>query len=144
MLYTHRPAITREMPSSPGEMLPLEEFCTRVLSLHKGTRFAGIANSRGELVAHAYRKGLKPMLSKKDATLSTFQSFLRMGTRTVLEKKLGGMVYEFEMYNKVKRATVSVRLSGSLHIFMVSFDTEVDHDRIILKKIIPLLDDLTL
>lgn len=84
------------------------------------------------------------MLSKKDATLSTFQSFLRMGTRTVLEKKLGGMVYEFEMYNKVKRATVSVRLSGSLHIFMVSFDTEVDHDRIILKKIIPMLDDLTL
>lgn len=127
-----------------GTVSPLEGFCSQVLSLHKGIRFAGLADSRGELVGHAYRKGLKPLLSREDAKLSVIQSFLRMGTRTALEKKLGGMLYEFERYRKVKRATIPVKGSGGLYIFMISFDTRVDHDSIILKKVVPMLGELTL
>ncbi len=125
-------------------MLPVEEFCSKVLSLHKGIRFAGMADSRGELVGHAYRKRIKPLLSMQDAKLSVIQSFLRMGTRTALEKKLGGMVYEFERYRKVKRATIPVRASGGLYIFMISFDVDADHDSIIMNRVVPMLDDLTL
>lgn len=83
-------------------------------------------------------------LSREDAKLSVVQSFLRMGTRTALEKKLGGMVYEFEMYRKVKRVTIPVRAADSVYIFMISFDIGVDHDLIILKKVIPMFDKLTL
>lgn len=52
--------------------LPLEEFCSQVLSLHKGIRFAGLADGKGELVSHAYRKGLEPLLSGEDTKLSIF------------------------------------------------------------------------
>lgn len=67
-----------------------------------------------------------------------------MGTRVVLEKKLGSTVYEFEMYEKVKRATIPVRSHGGLYIFMISFDVDVDHDAIILHKVVPMLDKLAL
>jgi hypothetical protein len=120
----------------------MEKFCAQVLSLDKTIRFAGIADSRGELVSHVYRKGIKPLLTKEDARLSILQSFLRMGTRTALERKLGGTVYEFEMYQNVKRATIPLKLKNGLHIFMISFDVKAEHEPIILDKIIPMLDDL--
>jgi hypothetical protein len=49
------------------------------------------------------------------------------------------------MYSKVKRATIPLRKDGTItHMLMVSFDVEVDHEPLILKKIIPMAGDLAL
>ena len=68
-----------------------------------------------------------------------------MGTRMQFDDKLGGTVYAFTMHGKVKRATIPIKRSTKgLHIFMISFDTNVNQEPIILKKILPLLDELVL
>lgn len=42
---------------------------------------------KGKLVAEAYRKGLVPLLTKKETELSALQSIVRMTTREALEEK---------------------------------------------------------
>ena len=123
----------------------ISDFCTGILAFDKGIRFAGIANREGQLIAYAYRKGIVPLITPKETEVSVLQSFIRMGTRTTLEQKLGDTVYAFTMYKKVKRATMPIRKSSQVtHIFMVSFDVEVNHEPIILGKIIPALEKLEL
>jgi hypothetical protein len=125
--------------------LTISDFCTGILTLNKGIRFVGIANREGQLIAYAYRKGIVPLLTPKETEISVLQSFIRMGTRTTLEQKLGDTVYAFTMYKKVKRVTMPIRNSSQVtHIFMVSFDVEVEHEPIILNKIMPELEKLTL
>lgn len=68
-----------------------------------------------------------------------------MSTRETLEKKLGSTVYVFAMYEKVKRVTIPVRNSTKIsHIMLVSLDVDVDHEPIILHKILPELKHLAL
>jgi hypothetical protein len=125
--------------------LTISDFCSSILTLNKGIRFAGIANREGQLIAYAYRKGIVPLLTPRETEISVLQSFIRMGTRTTLEQKLGDTVYAFTMYKKVKRVTMPIRNSSQVtHIFMVSFDVEVEHEPIILNKIMPELEKLTL
>ncbi len=63
--------------------------------------------------------------------------------------KLGGILlplrHYYHAYRKVKWVTIPIRNSSKItHIFMVSFDVEVDHEPIILNGIIPELGNLVL
>ena len=113
------------------------------MELDKGIRFAGLANKEGTLVAHSYRKGIIPLLMEKEIEILALQSSIRMSTRTTLEKKLGEALYAFTVYKKVKRATIPVRdSSGIIYLLMVSFDTDVNPESIILEGIIPRLNEI--
>lgn len=116
-------------------MQPSDELCTSILELDPSIRFAGFADGLGRMVASAYRKGTVPLLTKEESEMSVTQSILRMGTRSTLEAKLGRTVFAFAMYEKVKRATIP---AGN-HFLMVSFDTNAEHEPIIMEKILPLL-----
>lgn len=119
------------------------DFCYWVLDLHKGIRFAGLASSTGRLVGHAYRRGLKPLATKEESESSILSTFTKMDTRAAMEKRYGRTIYAFALYENVKRATIPVKESSKItHIFMVSCDTDVDHEPIILKQIIPRLNSL--
>ena len=125
--------------------LTINDFCASILRLDRGIRFVGVANREGKLIGHAYRKGIVPLLTPQETEVSVLQSFIRMGTRATLEKKLGDTVYSFTMYQKVKRVTIPLRGSSKItHIFMVSFDMDVDHEPIVVKRIIPELENLVL
>lgn len=129
-----------EMPAAS-----VHDFCSTVLGLHPGVRFVGIADMQAKLIQHVYRKGLFPLLSDREVEKSILQSAIRMGTRSLLESKMGETVYSFSMYSKVKRATIPLRRDGTItHILMISFDVEVDHEPLILKQIIPMAKDLAL
>ncbi|HJT47501.1 MAG TPA: hypothetical protein VJ729_04905 [Nitrososphaeraceae archaeon] len=109
-------------------------LCKQILQLDKNIRFAGIANIEGKLVSQEYREGLESFLTKEESELSVMQSIIRMGTRKVLEEKVGKTIYAFALYEKVKRATMPL---GDSSILMVSFDIEANHEYIILNKILP-------
>jgi hypothetical protein len=109
-------------------------LCKQILQLDKTIRFVGIANIEGKLVAQEYRVGLESFLTKEESELSVMQSIIRMGTRRVLEEKVGKTIYAFALYEKVKRATIPL---GDSSILMVSFDIEANHEYIILNKILP-------
>ena len=110
-------------------------LCEQILELDKTIRFVGIANLEGKLIAQEYRKGLRSLLTKEESELSAMQSIIRMGTRKVLEEKIGRTIYAFASYEKVKRVTIPLDDA----ILMISFDKEANHDSIILDKILPLI-----
>ena len=116
-----------------------EELCKEFLALDNGIRFVGAADMRGKITASAHRQGLKSLLTKEESELSATQSILRMGTRKTMEQKLGRTVYAFAMYEKVKRVTIPIKDNG---ILMLSFDIEVDHEPIIVGKVVPRLKAL--
>ena len=121
----------------------INDFCHWVLDLDKGIRFAGLASSSGKLVGSAYRKGLKPLATKEESEASVLNSFTKMNTRNAMAGKFGKTVYAFALYENVKRATIPIVESSKVtHIFMASFDTNVEHEPIILNQIIPRINGL--
>ncbi|WP_415280898.1 hypothetical protein [Candidatus Nitrososphaera sp. FF02] len=122
-----------------------QDFCKEILALDRGIRFAGIADMMAEVVYSKYRSGIIPLLGEKEVKIAILQSAIRVGTRGNHEPKLGETVYSFTLYRKVKRATIPIRKGDRItHMLMVSFDVEVDHEPLIVKKIIPLMERLVL
>ncbi len=120
-------------------------LCSRLLTLDEGIRFVCLADMEGNIVGHARRKGMVPLLNPKETKMMVLQSVIRMSTRATLEEKLGGTVYAFAMYEKVKRVTIPLRNSSRItHVVLASFDPGVDHEPIILDKILPELGRLLL
>lgn len=111
-------------------------LCKQILQLDKTIRFVGIASIEGKLIAQEYREGVQPFLTKEESELSALQSIIRMGTRKMLEEKVGKTIYAMALYEKVKRVSMPL---GDSNILMVSFDIEANHEDIILNKILPLV-----
>ena len=116
----------------------LKDLCRQILAEDSWIRFAGISNKFGKQIAGEYRKGLIPLLTERQSDLSAIESIIRMNTRIDLQSQMGKPIYSFTMYEKIKRATISLD-SKEYNILMVSFDTEADHESIILNKIIPFI-----
>lgn len=123
---------------------PVDGLCSRLLTLDEGIRFVCLADMEGNIVGHARRKGLMPLLNPKETKMMVLQSVIRMSTRATLEEKLGDAVYAFAMYEKVKRVTIPLRNSSITHVVLASFDPGVDHEPIVLDKILPELGRLLL
>jgi hypothetical protein len=96
---------------------------------------------KGKLVAEAYREGLVPLLTKQETELSALQAIVKMATRESLEeKKLGKTIYAFALYEKIKRATIPLRVETMCdYILLISFDLETEQESVILNKILPLV-----
>lgn len=115
-----------------------EDVCQNIIDLDKTIRFAGITNMRRTIMSAKYRAGLVPLLTQQETIESVEHSVLRMGTRRVMEAKLGKILYSITFYEKVKRAVMPIGKDGDF-ILVVSFDNEADHDLIIRNKIMPLI-----
>jgi hypothetical protein len=63
-----------------------------------------------------------------------------MNTRKDFESKLGKPIYSFTIYQKIKRATITLE-NEEYPILMASFDKEADHANIIVNKILPMIND---
>ena len=101
-------------------------------------RFAAISNKFGKQIAGEYRKGLIPLLTERQSDLSAIESIIRMNTRRDLQLQIGKPIYSFTLYEKIKRTTISLD-NKDYPILMISFDTDAEHESIILDKIIPFI-----
>lgn len=119
-------------------------ICTQVLALDDAIRFAGIATREARIAAAMYREGVVPLLTTKEAELSMVQSVMRMSIRYTMEEKFGYAIYATAVYEKVKRATITLFDDrGDCESFLlVSFDAEANHEEIITKKILPFLKEI--
>jgi hypothetical protein len=115
-----------------------EKICDEIVELDGSIRFAAIANNMGKLVAAKFKPGVKALLSKEEIEDNIIKAVLRMKTREDYEQKLGKTIYTFALYDKVKRASISLD-QEKYSLLMVSFDVAADHDSIILHKILPRL-----
>ena len=115
-----------------------EKICDEIVELDGSIRFAAIANNMGKLVAAKFKPGVKALLTKEEIEDNIIKAVLRMKTREDYEQKLGKTIYTFALYDKVKRASISLD-QEKYSLLMVSFDVAADHDSIILHKILPRL-----
>ena len=120
----------------------LDSICDQVLHSDTSIRFVGIPNKMGKLVVSRYRGGLIPIITEQEIEILAIESVLRMNTRKDFESKFGRPIYSFTLYEKVKRATISLQDNNNedYPILMVSFDRGADHDTIIMKKILPIIN----
>jgi len=97
----------------------------------------------GKLVVSKYRDGLIPIITEQEIEMLAIESVLRMNTRKDFESKFGRPIYSFTLYEKVKRATITLHDNNNEEypILMVSFDREANHDSIILNKILPIIEE---
>src|ERR671918_719506 len=116
--------------------IDMHNLCKQIIELDSTIRFAGIPNKFGKQIVVEYRRGLAPLLTDSESELYAIESVIRMNTRKDYESKLGKPIYSFTLYEKIKRTTISLD-NKDYPILMVSFDTDADHESIILNKIIP-------
>ena len=123
----------------------LHSICDQVLHSDTSIRFVGIPNKMGKLVVSRYRDGLVPIITEQEIEILAIESVLRMNTRKDFESKFGRPIYSFTLYEKVKRAIITLQDNNSEEypILMVSFDREADHDSIIMNKILPIIKEFT-
>jgi len=120
----------------------LSSLCEHVLEADKSVRFAGIANKFGSKTVFEYRKGLVPLLTENESTLSTIESVIRMNTRIGeknIELKLGRPIYSFTLYEKIKRVTFLLD-DQDYPILMLSLNREAtDQESVVLSKILSIV-----
>ena len=115
----------------------LKDACLQILTEDSSIRFAGFSDKFGKQIAGEYRKGIIPLLTESQSDLYAIESIIRMNTRRDLESQIGKPIYSFTLYEKIRRATISLD-NKDYPILMVSFDLNADHESIILNKIIPI------
>ena len=127
------------MASSSGSPPTIfEEFCQLILGVDESIRFVGIAALNGAVLATKYRANLIPLLTQEETASSIKYSVWRVGSRRVLEEKLGKTLYVVATYEKLKRATIPVGQDGQ-SILIVTFDKESDAESIIRNKILTII-----
>lgn len=118
----------------------LDSLCSRIIESDISIRFVGISNKMGNHIISRYRRGLIPLLTPEEIEKLAIESVLRMNTRKDFESKLGKPIYSFTIYQKVKRVTIALE-NIEYPILMTSFDTEADHENIIVNKILPMVNE---
>jgi hypothetical protein len=116
----------------------LRRLCNQILQSDSSVRFVGIPNKMGRQIVSSYRYGLILLLTPQEIEIFAIESVLRMNTRKDFESKLGKPIYSFTLYEKIKRATITLE-SEEYPILMVSFDIQADHDHIIIDKMLPII-----
>ena len=116
----------------------LRRLCNQILESDSSIRFVGIPNKMGRQIVSSYRNGLTLLLTPQEIEMFAIESVLRMNTRKDFESKLGRPIYSFTLYEKVKRATITLE-NEEFPILMASFDIQADHDHIIMDKILPII-----
>jgi hypothetical protein len=113
-------------------------LCNQILESDSSVRFVGIPNKMGRQIVSSYRNGLTLLLTPQEIEMFAIESVLRMNTRKDFESKLGRPIYSFTLYEKIKRATITLE-SEEYPILMVSFDKKANHDYIIIDKMLPII-----
>jgi hypothetical protein len=116
----------------------LRRLCNQIQESDRSVRFVGIPNKMGKQIVSSNRHDLALLLTPQEIEMFAIESVLRMNTRKDFESKLGKPIYSFTLYEKVKRATITLE-SKEYPIVMVSFDIQADHDYIIMDKILPII-----
>ena len=116
----------------------LRRLCNKILESDSSIRFVGIPNKMGRQIVSSYRNGLTLLLTPQEIEMFAIESVLRMNTRKDFELKLGRPIYSFTLYEKVKRATITLE-NEDFPYLMASFDIQADHDHIIMDKILPII-----
>ena len=105
-----------------------DDFAKKVLNLEPQIRFAGVANSKGELVAGGQKDSVEKILVDDEMKMSIHYALQKRDLYTNLAYKIGHERSSITEYEKVTMISVPI---NSSELFMVSTEPRADYLKII-------------
>jgi hypothetical protein len=99
----------------------MEEISTRVLSLDKRIRFAGVVTRMGEVIKGGFQEEAKPLLDQNKEQQLYLESLSAIGSLREYSDNLGDLIYNITEYRKVILMTFPLKESNTMYIF-ISWD----------------------
>ena len=113
-------------------------FTKNILKFNKSIRWIGITDQDGNIINERDREGLKPFLTIEETHQWAIRTITRHKTRLQFESKMGKLTYLFRRYSRMSRCLIPINENYHL-IFTMDFE-ESNFDKIIMEKIIPLIN----
>jgi hypothetical protein len=159
-------AISSVPPPTPDGDYYFENFCNQILSKDYFIKSATITDNVGHIIASAHRSYSIDLMTPEENSRAAAQAAIRAATRNKFRPKLGELLFSISRYETEVRATVPIKgrqqqeqrndhsyynnNNGSdssdnsipiknRFLLLLSFDTGIDADYVILKKILPLI-----
>jgi len=85
------------------------EFCRAIAKISPYIRFVAVVGSRGELVSHFRRHGLKPLLDAKNTQYQFSHIAIRTDLEAFFDKNLGPVEFEWEERKKVQTISFTIK-----------------------------------
>ena len=105
-----------------------EELSKQVLDLDPQVRFAGVANSKGEMIAGGHKENVEKILDGDNVKMSIHYALQKRDLYTNLAYKLGSEQSSITEYEKVTMISIPI---NSNDLFMVSTEPRADYLKII-------------
>jgi hypothetical protein len=152
-------------PSTSDSDYYLENFCKQILTKDYFIKSATITDNVGHIIASAHRSYSVDIMPPEKNSRAAAQAAIRAATRNRFRPKLGELLFSISRYEHEVRATVPIKgrqqqeqqddhyynynngidsnsnsiIIKNRFLLLLSFDTGIDADYVILKKILPLL-----
>ncbi|MCV0430803.1 DUF6659 family protein [Nitrosopumilus sp.] len=105
-----------------------EELSKKVLDLDPKIRFAGVANSKGEMIAGGQKDNVEKILDGENVKMSIHYALQKRDLYTNLAYKIGSELSSITEYEKVTMISIPV---NSNDLFMISTEPRADYLKII-------------
>ena len=105
-----------------------DELCKQVFDLDPQVRFAGIANSKGMLVAGGQRDNVKSMFGDDDLKMSIHYALQKRDLYANLAYKIGHERSSITEYDVVTMISIPI---NSSELFLISTEPRADYLKII-------------
>jgi hypothetical protein len=122
------------------------QLCYDILAIDNDIEFAGMANTKGNIIAAEYRSGIPLQFTRKESELLFMQALIRMNMRMTMEQKTGRPVVSITEYENLIRATIMIYDSntrsrlGEEFVMILSFRKRANNPySVINEKIVPLV-----
>ena len=113
-------------------------FTKNILDSHKSIRWVSVIDNNGTTINEQFREGLKPFLNKEEMDEFAKGSITRYKTRLKLESKMGKLTYLLRRHEKLTRSIIPI--NESYYLFLTIDFEENNFDKIIMEKIMPLIN----
>ena len=104
------------------------ELSKQILDLDSQVRFAGVANSKGEIVAGGQKDNVKQILSSDEVSMSVHYALQKRDLYTNLAYKIGRETSSITEFEKV--TMISIPLNSN-ELFLISTEPRADYLKII-------------
>ena len=109
-------------------MTEYDKLCKEILSLSPQIRFAGVVNSKGEMIAGGHNGDVTPLLSEEDAKMSIHYALQKRELYTNLAYKIGPEKSSITEYGKVTMISIPINPNDLL---LISTEPRDDYFKII-------------
>ncbi|MFQ5476512.1 MAG: hypothetical protein ACE5DT_05715 [Nitrosopumilus sp.] len=105
-----------------------DELSKQILNLNNQVRFAGVANSKGEIVAGGQKDDVEQMLSGDEVSMSIHYALQKRDLYTNLAYKIGPETSSITEFGKVTMISIPI---NSNELFLISTEPRADYLKII-------------